>query len=107
MGRESSPLESRGRDNLRCFWLSDTSVSFGGCDDPPSPISYHVIQPAGISFEVETRTRQIKVMGFDKEVVGQTAADIRKVRPPEPYQGKGIKYLSEKIRRKAGKSGKG
>ncbi len=45
-------------------------------------------------------------MGYDKEMVGQVAADIRKVRPPEPYQGKGIKYLSEKIRRKAGKTGK-
>lgn len=63
--------------------------------------------PEGISFEVETRTRQIKVLGFDKELVGQIAANIRKVRPPEPYKGKGIKYLEEKIRRKAGKTGKG
>ena len=66
-----------------------------------------VIEPAeGISFEVDTRTRQIKVMGYDKQQVGQVAADIRKVRPPEPYKGKGIKYLDEKIRRKAGKAGK-
>lgn len=63
--------------------------------------------PAGISFEVDQKTRQIKVMGFDREVVGQTAAEIRRVRPPEPYHGKGIRYLSEKIRRKAGKAGKG
>jgi large subunit ribosomal protein L6 len=62
--------------------------------------------PEGISFDVDTRTRQIKVMGYDKQVVGQVAADIRKVRPPEPYKGKGIKYLDEKIRRKAGKAGK-
>ena len=62
--------------------------------------------PEGISFETDTRTRQIKVMGYDKEMVGQVAANIRKVRPPEPYKGKGIKYLSEKIRRKAGKTGK-
>ena len=62
--------------------------------------------PAGISFAVDERTRQIKVMGYDKEQVGQVAADIRKVRPPEPYKGKGIKYLDEKIRRKAGKAGK-
>jgi large subunit ribosomal protein L6 len=62
--------------------------------------------PKGISFEVEPRTRQIKVSGFDKEQVGQVAADIRKVRPPEPYKGKGIKYLDEVIRRKAGKAGK-
>lgn len=62
--------------------------------------------PEGISFEVDTRSRQIKVMGYDKEVVGQVAADIRKVRPPEPYKGKGIKYIDERIRRKAGKAGK-
>ena len=63
--------------------------------------------PAGIAFEVDQKTRQIKVSGFDKEVVGQTAADIRKVRPPEPYHGKGIRYAGEHIRRKAGKAGKG
>ncbi|MEW5873258.1 MAG: 50S ribosomal protein L6 [Chloroflexota bacterium] len=62
--------------------------------------------PAGISFEVDNRTRQVKVLGYDKEMVGQVAANIRKVRPPEPYKGKGIKYLEEKIRRKAGKAGK-
>lgn len=62
--------------------------------------------PQGISFEVDTKTRQIKVLGVDKQQVGQIAANIRKVRPPEPYLGKGIKYLDEKIRRKAGKSGK-
>jgi large subunit ribosomal protein L6 len=66
-----------------------------------------VVEPAeGISFEVDTRTRQIKVMGYDKQQIGQVAADIRKIRPPEPYKGKGIKYLDEKIRRKAGKAGK-
>jgi large subunit ribosomal protein L6 len=62
--------------------------------------------PMGISFDVDTRTRQIKIQGYDKAVVGQVAADIRKVRPPEPYKGKGIKYLDERIRRKAGKAGK-
>ena len=62
--------------------------------------------PAGISFEVDQKIRQIKVKGYDKQEVGQVAADIRKVRPPEPYKGKGIKYLDEKIRRKAGKTGK-
>jgi large subunit ribosomal protein L6 len=62
--------------------------------------------PEGISFEVDARTRQIKVMGYDKQAVGQVAANIRKVRPPEPYKGKGIKYLDERIRRKAGKAGK-
>jgi len=62
--------------------------------------------PEGISFDTDMRLRQIKVMGCDKQLVGQVAADIRKVRPPEPYKGKGIKYLEEKIRRKAGKAGK-
>jgi large subunit ribosomal protein L6 len=63
--------------------------------------------PAGISFEVDQKTRQVKVLGYDREVVGQTAAEIRRIRPPEPYHGKGIRYLGEKIRRKAGKAGKG
>ncbi len=63
--------------------------------------------PENISFMVDPKTRQIKVLGFDKEQVGQTAADIRSVRPVEPYLGKGLHYLGEKIRRKAGKSGKG
>ena len=62
--------------------------------------------PKGVSFEVDAKTRQIKVLGFDKEEVGQVAADIRNVRPVEPYLGKGLHYLGEKIRRKAGKSGK-
>lgn len=63
--------------------------------------------PDGIAFEVDQKVRQIKVLGFDREVVGQTAAEIRRVRPPEPYHGKGIRYTDEKIRRKAGKAGKG
>ena len=63
--------------------------------------------PKNINFEVDAKTRQIKVMGFDKEQVGQVAANIREVRPVEPYLGKGLHYLGEKIRRKAGKSGKG
>jgi large subunit ribosomal protein L6 len=46
------------------------------------------------------------VLGYNKQLVGQVAADIRKIRPPEPYKGKGIKYLEEKLRRKAGKAGK-
>ncbi len=67
-----------------------------------------IVEPAeGIAFEVDTKTRQIKVMGYNRETVGQVSADIRKIRPPEPYHGKGIHYLGEKIRRKAGKAGKG
>jgi large subunit ribosomal protein L6 len=62
--------------------------------------------PAGIAFESDARTRQIKVKGYDKELVGQVAANIRAIRSPEPYKGKGIRYLDEKIRRKAGKAGK-
>jgi large subunit ribosomal protein L6 len=62
---------------------------------------------AGISFEVDEKTRQVKVNGSDIEQIGQVAADIRKIRPPEPYKGKGVHYLGEKIRRKAGKAGKG
>jgi len=62
--------------------------------------------PEGISFEVDAKTRQITILGFNKEAIGQLAANIRKVRPPEPYKGKGIHYLGERIRRKAGKAGK-
>ena len=62
--------------------------------------------PAGISFDVDAKARQIRVLGSDKELVGQVAADIRKVRPPEPYKGKGIRYLGEHVRHKAGKAGK-
>ena len=63
--------------------------------------------PGGISFEADPKSRQIKVRGYDKELVGQVAANIRKVRPPEPYHGKGLRYLGEHVRRKAGKAGKG
>jgi len=66
-----------------------------------------IVPPEGISFEADARTRQITVKGYDKQQVGQIAANIREVRPPEPYQGKGIKYIEEKVRRKAGKTGKG
>lgn len=62
--------------------------------------------PAGITFETDAKTRQIKVSGIDKELVGETAAQVRKLRPPEPYKGKGIRYQGEVIRRKAGKAGK-
>jgi large subunit ribosomal protein L6 len=61
--------------------------------------------PEGVSFEVPVPTR-ITVRGIDKERVGQVAADIRKLRKPEPYKGKGVRYLNEVVRRKAGKAGK-
>jgi large subunit ribosomal protein L6 len=66
----------------------------------------HVPPPEGISFDVDTRARTIRVQGIDKQLVGQVAADIRKIRPPEPYKGKGIRYLGEYVKRKAGKAGK-
>jgi large subunit ribosomal protein L6 len=61
--------------------------------------------PAGVTFEVPQPTR-IVVRGHDKQLVGQVAADIRKIRKPEPYKGKGIRYVGEHVRRKAGKSAK-
>jgi large subunit ribosomal protein L6 len=61
--------------------------------------------PQNIEFEVEGTSR-IVVKGINKEQVGQVAADVRKIRPPEPYKGKGIRYLGEYVRRKAGKAGK-
>jgi large subunit ribosomal protein L6 len=69
--------------------------------------SHPVIVPApeGITFEVPAQTRVI-VRGIDKEVVGQVAANIRSIRKPEPYKGKGVRYLNERILRKAGKTGK-
>lgn len=62
--------------------------------------------PPGIVFTLEPRTKLITVGGIDKELVGRLAADIRKLRPPEPYKGKGVRYRGEHIRRKAGKAGK-
>jgi large subunit ribosomal protein L6 len=62
-------------------------------------------QPEGILFEVPDPAR-VNITGSDKELVGRTASQIRKLRPPEPYKGKGILYRGEKIKRKAGKSGK-
>jgi large subunit ribosomal protein L6 len=64
-----------------------------------------VTPPAGITFAVE-RPTLFHVSGIDKQLVGEVAANIRKIRPPEPYKGKGLKYLGETIRRKAGKAGK-
>jgi len=63
-----------------------------------------IVPPEGIRFEVEGQNI-IKVHGIDKQLVGEIAARIRKVRPPEPYKGKGIRYKGEHVRRKAGKAG--
>jgi large subunit ribosomal protein L6 len=61
--------------------------------------------PEGISYTLDGNTR-ISVVGIDKQLVGEEAARIRRVRPPEPYKGKGIRYAGERVRRKAGKAGK-
>ena len=65
-----------------------------------------IIPPEGIRVAVENNTNVI-ISGIDKEIVGNTAARVRAVRPPEPYKGKGIRYQGEVVRRKAGKTGKG
>ena len=67
--------------------------------------SITVEPPAGISFEVEGNNK-LTVKGIDKQAVGEVAANIRKLRKPEPYKGKGVRYAGEVVRRKAGKSGK-
>ncbi|WIY83196.1 50S ribosomal protein L6 [Propionimicrobium sp. PCR01-08-3] len=61
--------------------------------------------PEGITFEVETPQR-MHIRGIDKQIVGEVAANIRKIRKPEPYKGKGVRYQGEHVRRKAGKAGK-
>ena len=59
-----------------------------------------------LSFEVEDRGKTIRIFAIDKQLIGETAAQIRKTRPPEPYKGKGVRYDGEYVRRKAGKAGK-
>jgi len=66
------------------------------------PVEYTA--PDGVTIVVENPTL-VKVEGIDKEMVGQVAAELRRVRPPEPYKGKGIRYVGEHVRRKAGKTG--
>lgn len=66
------------------------------------PVPY--LAPAGISITVENNTL-VKVAGANKELVGQVAAELRAIRPPEPYKGKGVRYRGEQVRRKAGKTG--
>ena len=81
--------------------LKDKGVEFAlGFSHP-----VYVEAPAGISFTVEG-VNKMTVVGIDKQLVGETAANIRKIRKPEPYKGKGVRYAGENVRRKAGKSGK-
>ncbi len=65
-----------------------------------------MVPPAGITFEVDKTGRQITISGIDKQLVGQMAAQVRALRPPEPYKGKGVRYHGEVVRQKAGKTGK-
>lgn len=65
-----------------------------------------IVPPPGVAFQVDKTGRSITVSGIDKQVVGQMAAQIHDLRPPEPYKGKGVRYHGEKVRQKAGKSGK-
>jgi large subunit ribosomal protein L6 len=85
----------------RAAMLGKNLVVFVGYSHP-----VEMVAPAGISFEVDKTGRQITVSGIDKQAVGQMAAQIRALRPPEPYKGKGVRYRGEIVRQKAGKSGK-
>lgn len=93
--------------------LELVGVGYRAKSDSPNKISLSVgysnpvefEAPEGISLEVEDQ-KKIKITGIDKNIVGLTAARIRKIRKPEPYKGKGIKYVDEVVRRKAGKTGK-
>lgn len=79
---------------------SDMLISLGYSHD------ILIVPPNGVEFQVEDRGTTIIVTAFDKELIGQVAADIRNLRPPEPYKGKGIRYDGEYVRQKAGKAGK-
>ncbi|MDE3089444.1 MAG: 50S ribosomal protein L6 [Chloroflexota bacterium] len=68
------------------------------------PVTY--VPPAGISFVVDKSQRLFTIEGVDRQLVGEVAAKLRSIRPPEPYKGKGIHYQGERVRRKAGKAGK-
>ena len=85
----------------RCNLLGKNLVVVAGYSHP-----VEIVPPTGVSFEVDKTGRQVTISGIDKQVVGEVAAQIRRLRPPEPYKGKGIRYQGEVVRQKAGKSGK-
>lgn len=85
----------------RAAMMGKNLVMFLGYSHP-----VELVAPPSITFEVDRTGRQITITGIDKQVVGQMAAQIRGLRPPEPYKGKGVRYHGEKVRLKAGKSGK-
>ena len=67
------------------------------------PINFEI--PQGIDIEVDAKANRVTVLGIDRQQVGQIAAEIRRLRPPEPYKGKGVRYTDERVRTKAGKQG--
>ena len=100
----SKELELQGVGYRAAVKGEDLQLSVGRMGSGGKP--YVVVSPPpGISFKVEG-TAKISVLGADKQQVGQVAAEVRAVRPPEPYKGKGIRYVGEYVRRKAGKAGK-
>ena len=93
--------------------LQIEGVGYRATADGPNVVFYlgysHPIKiepPAGIKFIIDERAKTVTIEGNDREQVGQIAADLRGLRPPEPYKGKGVMYQGEHIRRKAGKAGK-
>lgn len=96
--RKTLQIEGVG---YRAEMQGDQLVLFLGYSHP-----IYRLPPPGVRFEVDPKARTIIVEGVDKQVVGQVAADLRALRPPEPYKGKGVHYIDERIRRKAGKAGK-
>ncbi|MGA9351742.1 MAG: 50S ribosomal protein L6 [Anaerolineae bacterium] len=93
-------LEIRGV-GYRAEMRGDNLVLYVGFSHP-----VEIAPPSGITFDLESRGKTIVVEGMDKELVGEVAARVRRVRPPEPYKGKGIRYVGEYVRHKAGKAGK-
>ena len=85
----------------RAAMMGKNLVMFVGYSHP-----VEIVPTSGIGFEVDKPGRQITITGIDKQLVGQMAAEIRGLRPPEPYKGKGVRYHGEVVRQKAGKSGK-
>ena len=85
----------------RAAMMGDDLVMMLGYSHP-----VQIMPPADVTFAVDKPGRQITISGIDKQVVGQLAAQIRKLRPPEPYKGKGVRYQGEIVRQKAGKAGK-
>jgi len=85
----------------RAEMQGDNLVLYVGFSHP-----VEIVPPSGITLGIENRGKTIVVEGIDKELVGEMAARLRRVRPPEPYKGKGIRYVGEYVRQKAGKAGK-